>query len=190
MDMSFNLDPIRHEPPTLLARELLGSNLKQLKASMLYYEDEDVVSFVYTYESVPIALFLDSSAREALRNAFEEYDRMFSEKTLVNSRKTEAAYGKALALVKWGFILKTNYSYPSANIGYTFLKGQPYFTLSLEPSLNLLLGKESSTDEKDFSIYMRLFFTRKTMQELLNSFDDIAINYNYIDNENWEAEEY
>jgi hypothetical protein len=122
------------------------------KSSMFEYNflntDVDIVGITYYYypssgeiciqgdsSSLKTYILFDQSMRAICRQAISRYEKDFADHVLNEKyRGAYKIYGEAKGHYKWGLLGGGNETRPQTSVGYVFVKGSPYFTLTMWPA--------------------------------------------------------
>jgi len=147
------------------------SGLRKYDLDVSYYPDDDAICLEYRMDFVNHYLFLDRDGRDAFTNALENYKYDYEQRKLVNRRSQgKQAYGTARSLLIWEAFKYSGQgrSHPALKLGYYFVKGYPYFTITLPETRNV----SNVTGDKTLNSAMQiLYFTRAQADMLVALFD-------------------
>ena len=147
-------------------------DLRKYDLDVSYYPSEDVVCLVYSMDFVRHYLFLDRDGRSLFIEALENYKYDYEKRDLVN-KKTKAIkqkYGVTRSLLIWEAFKYSGQglSHPQLRLGYYFVKGAPYFAITIPEAKNV----SKLTGDKTLNSAMQiLYFTRAQADMLVALFD-------------------
>lgn len=138
-----------------------------------YDADKDVVRMQFAGDSVPYStVFINKDLRTALHTAYDQYLKDFDAHTLAQ-KNAYKAYGTTESRYVWEQGADRNAANTETAVGYRFVNGTPYFSLTLFENENIgddtqsgmrtiLLTKKQAadligyTDEKQLNEYAKL----------------------------------
>ena len=180
IERAFNLNKFQKiEPLSLYTKNTFGK-VVQKKCHLIHRAGTDIGGFVCRYDTSSYALQFAKEARAALRAAVERYLRDFEEKALdKNAKKTFRAYGQCEAYEDFGVIegIMYDWSRPRVELGYMFIKGNPYFCIRVptHKNLNATTGNEYDKTRENV-IEQRWYFTRAQAKHLAAFLSDANID--------------
>jgi len=157
-------------------KEITG--MKEKRATTLIRTDDYMAGFGCYYQLAYYIIQFDDVNRQRLIEAANTYFKDFEEKNLQRKgKRTEQAYGKISYRLDWGSISSTTPNNGSGNgyVGYKFIKGSPYFTISNYPFKNNHYDVVGDTTTRE-SIDLCLYFTKAQLRELLEFLSTENIN--------------
>ncbi|MCF0242486.1 MAG: hypothetical protein HUK25_07600 [Treponema sp.] len=161
---------------SIFTTKALGG-IKQNVTSVVIYPKEEMAGFGSAYMAAYYYLVFDQQNRQALAKYVEQYFSDFENKKLNRDNKnSQKAYGKIQAKVVWGTIKGNtpNYCTGTIYIGYKFVDKSPYFTLSMDKTINeVFLSGNSSIEE---SLQLHYFLTKNQASSLVASLSDEKVS--------------
>jgi hypothetical protein len=171
-NMTADIDPIEAGTITAGVQFPFSSRLRQIEVQVTYHPRTDTVAFQFPYQTVTYRQYWNTANREALLAAISRYQTDFAAKSLphLNRGKMRRAYGALESVTEWGSFkfMVTSRSYPKVDLGYTFEKNSPYFTITQRPAPNKLA---TADDARTNSLRITLFFTRALAETLAATLD-------------------
>lgn len=161
-------DYIRYDTTTVFAKELTG-RLNEKDADIYLRTDDFMAGFGSYYLASYYIVQFDDANKEILAKAVENYLDDFENKRLNRKgKKTEKTYGKINYRLDWGPISSStpNHGKGTGYLGYEFVKGSPYFTISNYPFENeyYKVAGDATTRE---SQTLKYFFTKAQARQLV-----------------------
>lgn len=180
IERAFNLNKFQKiEPFSLYAKNTFGKVL-QKKGHLIHRAGTDIGGFVCRYDTSSYALQFAKESRASVRAAVERYLRDFEEKALdKNGKKTFRAYGNCDAYEDFGVFegMMKEWSRPRVDLGYVFLKGNPYFCIRVPAHKNLNATTGNEYDKiRENVIEQRWYFTRAQAKHLAAFLSDANID--------------
>ena len=151
---------------SLYEKEITG--LKEKRATTLIRTDDYKAGFGCYYMMAYYIIQMDEIARTKLVQAIDAYLSDFENKNLQRKGKhTDRAYGKIAYRLDWGSVSSStpNMGTGEGYMGYEFIKGSPYFSITNYPFENLNYEKIGSTTTRE-SMSINYYFTRAQLKEL------------------------
>lgn len=180
VERAFNLNKFQKiEPFSLYAKNTFGKVL-QKKGHLIHRAGTDIGGFVCRYDTSSYALQFAKESRATVRAAVERYLRDFEEKALdKNAKKTFRAYGQCDAYEDFGVLegMMHDWSRPRVDLGYMFIKGNPYFCIRVPTHKNLNATTGNEYDKiRENVIEQRWYFTRAQSKHLAAFLSDANID--------------
>lgn len=180
LERAFNLNKFQKiEPISLYVKNTFGKMVRK-DGNLIHRAGTDIGGFVCYYDTSSYAVQFAGEARSKLRAAVEQYLRDFDEKKLSRSeKKTFRAYGQCDAYEDFGVIegMMKDWSRPRVDLGYVFLKGNPYFCVRVPPHKNLNATTGNEYDRlRETVIEQRYYFTRAQAGRLADFLSDENID--------------
>ena len=147
-------------------KEITG--MKEKRATTLIRTDNNMAGFGAYYMMAYYIVQFDEVGRIKLTQAIDAYLSDFENKTLQRKGKhTDRAYGKVPYRLDWGTLSSSTPNTGSGEgyVGYEFIKGSPYFTLSNYAFTNDNYEKIGDTTSRE-SLPLNYYFTRSQLKEL------------------------
>lgn len=169
-------DYVRYDATTVFTKELTGS-LKEKDADVYLRTDDLRTGFGSYYLAAYYIVQFDSDARKNLEKAVNRYLDDFENKKLDRkNRKSEKAYGKIKYRLDWGSISSStpNHGEGEGYLGYTFVKGSPYFTISNYPFKNDYYDVAGDATTRE-SITLTYYFTKAQAKQLVERTDPLYV---------------
>ena len=162
-NMVANIDPFDLGSCPLSVNGLLLGNLETKDAVLNFAPRTNVVVVNFPAQGGKYALSLKPDTRAAIADAITRYNGDFDQHSLQKKgRERKSVYGTAPSSLTWGvasFIPSNAKALPVLQLGYTFVKDSPYFTITMPASKNITLTSDSDYTAKE-SIEVILYFTR------------------------------
>lgn len=161
--------------------------LGQKDASFVLYNKDGSAGIGHSYQGIYYIALFDEPARTKIINAYNQYLSDFENKKLDRKgKKTNKAYGTSTVTLRWGTLSNStpNYGTGTANIGYEFEGGSPYFTITVYPVSNKYFEVAGDSVLRESFLY-HVFFTKaqgkdfttaisaETLSPILNEFEII-----------------
>lgn len=180
LERAFNLNKFQKiEPFTLYTKNTFGK-VVQKKCHLIHRAGTDIGGFVCRYDTSSYALQFAKEARTAVCAAVERYLCDFEEKALdKNAKKTFRAYGQCDAYEDFGVLegMMYDWSRPRVELGYMFIKGNPYFCIRVPTHKNLNATTRNEYDKmRENVIEQRWYFTRAQAKRLAAFLSDANID--------------
>ncbi len=114
----------------------LNTGVKQKGVYYSYNPSSDIMKMQFTGDSSGMeSVLLDKNVRSELRAAYDQYLKDFSGHSLKEEIKnTDNIYGAVNSMYRWGQANTSVRTRIKTEAGYNFVKGNPYFTLTLYES--------------------------------------------------------
>ena len=162
-------DKIDLAESSMFMYNFVGMNVNQEDVSIFY--DPAEKEFGFNYDKNRRYISFDRANWYILKDAFEKYEKEFEEQTLSTKHsKTVNKYGTMKTHFYQKQFLKENNVRPVTKIGYVFIKGSPYFMVTLQPT------KKTSNivdQSQNFEVpKISLAFTRNQMRTFLEATSD------------------
>lgn len=161
-------DYVRYDSTTVFTKEITGG-LKEKDADVYIRTDDLRTGFGSYYLAAYYIIQFDENNRKKLENAVEKYLSDFENKKLNRKdRKSEKTYGKIKYRLDWGSISSStpNHGEGEGYLGYTFVKGSPYFTISNYPFNNDYYEVAGDSTSRE-SLSLTYFFTKAQAKQLV-----------------------
>ena len=161
-------DYVRYDSTTVFTKEITGG-LKEKDADVYLRTDDLRTGFGSSYLAAYYIVQYDEANRKKLENAVQRYLSDFENKKLNRKdRKSEKAYGKIKYRLDWGSISSStpNHGEGEGYLGYTFVKGSPYFTISNYPFNNDYYEVAGDSTSRE-SLTLTYFFTKAQAKQLV-----------------------
>ena len=174
-------DYIKYDESSVFVKEF---GLKEKRATILVRPNDKKAGYGCYYGTVYYIVQFDETNRKKLAEAMEAYLQDFENKNLQRKgNHTERAYGKISYRLDWGTLSSStpNHGEGSGYVGYEFIKGSPYFTISNYPFYNDafdIIG-DSVTRE---SHQLHYYFTKAQIKQLVELLSEDKINAQLVDN--------
>ncbi len=84
----------------------------------------------------------------------------------------DSVYSSFMTHIEWGMFTKNAIADPKTRVGYIFIKGSPYFSLTFDEAENQIYLKDTGSHVQRSS-FMRWYFTR-TQAQAFGDFMDQA----------------
>lgn len=145
--------------------------VKQANGNAFYHKKDKNYGFGTAYSAAYYYVFFDEANLNTLSNCYKQYLSDFSNKKLERqSGKTIRAYGKINSTLNWGPIKTStpNKGKGQFFVGYKFIKGSPYFCLTLMTQAENDYAKIADAAAKT-SMLVSYYFTKSQMEKLLEN---------------------
>ena len=189
-------DYIRYDESSLFTPEILGSNLKEKRATILLRVDNLNAGWGSPYAAAYYIVTFDEEARAKLKKAADAYFSDFDNKRLQRRGKhTDRSYGKISYRLDWGATSATtpNNGTGEGYLGYEFVKNSPYFVIYNYSFENKYYERAGDATTRE-SMTLRYYFTRAQLRQLLELISEENINAQINDSNYFttptEADEY
>ena len=147
------------------------TGLSKKDIAVSYYPQDDVACLQFRYEFTTYYQFWGKSHRTAFITALEKYKTDYAQRDLTEKNtKSKRRYGTERMYVIWesSQFSQQGFSYPNVELGYRFVKGSPYFSVTMQDELNENpLTKEMMPSSSNTILY----FTRAQAENLAASFN-------------------
>jgi hypothetical protein len=146
-------------------------NIKQLEIPLTFNPRTGSVYFEFMYDLATYREFWNVENRRAFLSALDRYKADYDARNLnLKRNKSLRAYGTVKATIEWGLIKRmlNNRGYPNYDLGYTFRKDSPYFSVYQRATANI----HASGDNVNNSIALTLYFTRAMADDLAALFSE------------------
>lgn len=160
-------DYYKFDETTLFVKEITG--LKEKKVTNVIRTDNLMAGWGSAYMAAYYFVQFDQQNRAALAKAVNLYFSDFDNKRLQRKGKnTDRAYGKITYRIDWGTISSStpNNGTGQGYVGYEFVKGSPYFTISNFPFENDYYERSGGASTRE-SMQLKYYFTRAQLSRLL-----------------------
>jgi hypothetical protein len=177
-DMVADMDPIPVGAIELEMTGALGVGIDKKTAELVFVPRRNQVYLQYRVQTVLYRQYWDKPAREKFLAALSRYKEDYVSRDLSTNRfRTRSIYGTAKGYTEWGYLTQfattivtdKSYAYPLYEIGYSFQKKAPYFTIVQNAAKDITTTGRGDTDIK--STQFSTFFTRAQADELAALFD-------------------
>ncbi|MCR5436723.1 MAG: hypothetical protein K6E97_06640 [Treponema sp.] len=169
-------DYIRYEKGSVFTKEVMGG-LKEKETDILIRTDNYMTGFESSYMAGFYIIQFNETARQKLAAAVDNYLSDFENKRLERKGKqTEKKYGKINYQLNWGTIKSStpNNGKGTGYLGYEFVNGSPYFTISNFAFVNdyyKVAGEATSRE----SLAVKYYFTKAQITKLVECMSDDII---------------
>lgn len=150
----------------------LGIGMTQNTGSLQFAPRINTLIVKINQSGNKMEFYLDAKDRILLMATLHQYLDEFSARKLDRDRDMDAAYGSFSSRVEWGTFTKNAIAEPKTRIGYIFMQGSPYFTLTFDEAENQIYLKDTGSRIQR-SAFMRWYFTR-TQAQAFGDFMDQA----------------
>ncbi len=152
--------------------------IKQKKADFMIAPEKYTAGFGSTYMAAYYIVQLKQESRQKFINAFNSYLSDFDNKRLERKgRNTYKKYGNMEVHLDWGTIKSStpNHADGTAYLGYEFVKGSPYFTITTYQMHNDYWDLIGDSTTKD-SLALKYYFTKAQASQLCSMLEQEKIN--------------
>ncbi|MBR5647082.1 MAG: hypothetical protein IKX23_10630 [Treponema sp.] len=169
-------DYIKYETGSVFSKEVMG-NLKEKETEILIRKDNYMTGFESSYMSGYYIIQFNENARKKLAEAVDLYLSDFENKRLDRKgSQTAKKYGKISYQLNWGTIKSStpNNGRGTGYLGYEFVNGSPYFTISNFAFINdyyKIAGEATSRE----SLAVKYYFTKAQITHLVECMTDDVI---------------
>ena len=176
-------DYISYDQTTVYTIEING--MVEKNANVVIRYDNYMAGFGSYNSATYYFVQFDQFNRATLAKAAEAYFSDFENKRLQRKgKKTDRAYGKINYRLDWGVLSSTtpNYGTGDGYCGYEFVKGSPYFVIFNYEFKNDYYERAGDATSKT-STYVKYYFTRSQLRQLLNLLSEETIIQQIYDND-------
>lgn len=169
-------DYVRYDASTIFVKEITGK-VKERDADLYLRTDNYMAGFGSYYLAAYYIVQFDEENKKKLATAVNNYLNDFENKRLNRKgKKTEKAYGKINYRLDWGSISSTTPNHGSGDgyLGYEFVKGSPYFTISNYPFKNDYYDIAGDSTSRE-SLQLKYYFTKAQAKALVERTSDSYI---------------
>jgi hypothetical protein len=176
-NMLADIDPIEMGTLSLEFDKFFSSDIEMKEIKIFFDPRINSVYLDFKYQMVYYRQYWDKPARDAFIAALNRYYADYDAKALlVKESKTRKIYGKTTGMTRWStlnssFSAKSN-AYPVMEIGYTFKKDKPYFSILQLEAKEVLENNKNSNEPLKTSLRIRTYYTRDQAGGLAKYFDN------------------
>jgi hypothetical protein len=169
--MYADIDPIQIGTVKIGFLSPFGTEIKQSEVPVFFNPRTGYAFLDFFQDLTTYHQYWDGPSRQAFISALERYKTDYDARDLNLSRtKSRRVYGTLNGFIDWGNIKRmlNNRGYPKINLGYTFHKNSPYFTITQQDTKNIKIPDGANTGS---SPYIVIYFTRSMAEDLAALFD-------------------
>jgi len=167
-------DPVELGNSSVFMYSMGGLDVSQNTAYYYYWPASGEICMRLSGLTVKSYVLFDHAVRSVCRQAFGQYESDFDAHGLRKNSDTYRAYGEAAGHFKWGLLGPSNETKPKMTVGYKFVKGSPYFTLTLWPARGEFKN-QAQRDDVAGSDRTTILMTRKQAADMIGFMDENAI---------------
>ncbi|MDR3337307.1 MAG: hypothetical protein LBT16_08900, partial [Treponema sp.] len=169
--MYADIDPIQVGTVKIGLISSFGIEIKQSEVPVIFNPRTGYAYLDFFQDLTTYHQYWDGPGRQALINAIERYKTDYEARNLNLGRaKARRVYGTIEGFADWGNIksMLNNRGYPKINLGYTFHKDSPYFTITQQETKNTKVPDGANAGS---SGYVVIYFTRSMAEDLAALFN-------------------
>lgn len=171
------VDPVVMYESSVLTYNILNTDVTSQYGRYMYFPDKKYLALFRNGLMGKEYTYFDDVARDKIRKGYEHYLADFAAHTLTSkNRNSYSAYGEFKGKQSWGILTgRETFAEPKVSIGYVFVKGSPYFTLTQWPAKEIPLDSSKDSEEYEATSKETLLFNKALAADMVGQMDEEAL---------------
>ncbi len=174
--MIADVDPVELGELIVFTEKFFSSSLDKGTVTLFYNPRTDELQMHYRNSTGgKVQLHLSFEARKRFVDSFAEYNSLYENKTLKNTKNSAKAFGTSLAVLKWGGVMSLDAEgLALLEYGYAFKDGSPWYVLGVPVTQNEKYNEIEMNYSKNSSP-RNFFFNRAKAAEFAALMDQATL---------------